>query len=445
MKRNIILMALFLSGITASAQQVLSLQQVKEQALAHNISIRTAEDAVREAREQKKEAFTSFFPQISATGMGFKTNTDMMKTSINTASVLPSSLASVLPPALLSAIPPELSFSMLDRGLMAGVAAVQPLFAGGRIINGNKLARAGVEASEIQKQISENNVELTATQYYWQIISLKEKQRTLDAVDAMLRQLEHDATMAVKAGVGMRNDLLQVQLRQNEVESNRIKLDNGLRLARRMLAQYIGAEGEIDVNDTVNTASMPPFLIQEVNNDDAVAATPEYKLLQKNVEVTRLQKQMEIGKNMPSIGIGATYSHYNMAEGMKNTFGMVFATVTVPISQWWGGAHAIKRRQIAEDVARRQLADNRQQLAIRIQKNRDDVNDAYKQLAIARKGIEQSEENLRLNRNFYQAGTVTMNNLLDAQQKYQQCHDRYTEAYAAWQIKIVEYEQSIGR
>ena len=445
MKRNIILMALFLSGITASAQQVLSLQQVKEQALAHNISIRTAEDAVREAREQKKEAFANYFPQVSATGMGFKTNTDMLKTSINTASLLPSSLATALPPALAGMIPPTLSFSMVDRGLMAGVAAIQPVFAGGRIINGNKLARAGVEASEIQKQISENNVELTATQYYWQIISLKEKQRTLNAVDAMLRQLEHDATMAVKAGVGMRNDLLQVQLRQNEVESNRIKLDNGLRLARRMLAQYIGAEGEIDVNDTVNTASMPPFLIQEVNNDDAVAATPEYKLLQKNVEVTRLQKQMEIGKNMPSIGIGATYSHYNMAEGMKNTFGMVFATVTVPISQWWGGAHAIKRRQIAEDVARRQLADNRQQLAIRIQKNRDDVNDAYKQLAIARKGIEQSEENLRLNRNFYQAGTVTMNNLLDAQQKYQQCRDRYIEAYAAWQIKIVEYEQSIGR
>lgn len=445
MKRNIILTALFLTGITASAQQVLSLQQVKEQALAHNISIRTAEDAVREAREQKKEAFTSFFPQISATGMGFKTNTDMLKTSINTASLLPSSLATALPSALAGMIPLTLSFSMLDRGLMAGVAAIQPVFAGGRIINGNKLARAGVEASEIQKQISENNVELTATQYYWQIISLKEKQRTLDAVDAMLRQLEHDATMAVKAGVGMRNDLLQVQLRQNEVESSRIKLDNGLRLARRVLAQYIGAGGETDAADTVNTASMPPFLIQEVNNDDAVAATPEYKLLQKNVEVTRLQKQMEIGKNMPSIGIGATYSHYNMAEGMKNTFDMVFATVTVPISQWWGGAHAIKRRQIAEDVARRQLADNRQLLAIRIEKNRDDVNDAYKQLAIARKGIEQSEENLRLNRNFYQAGTVTMNNLLDAQQKYQQCRDRYIEAYAAWQIKIVEYEQSIGR
>ena len=154
---------------------------------------------------------------------------------------------------------------------------------------------------------------------------------------------------------------------------------------------------------------------------------------------------MEIGKNLPSIGIGATYSHYNMDQGMKNTFGMVFATVTVPISQWWGGSHAIRRRQIAEDVARRQLADNRQLLAIRIQKNRDDADDAYRQLVIARKGIEQSEENLRLNRDFYQAGTVTMNDLLDTQQKYRQCRDRYTEAYTALQTKVVEYEQSIGR
>jgi len=38
-----------------------------------------------------------------------------------------------------------------------------------------------------------------------------------------------------------------------------------------------------------------------------------------------------------------------------------------------------------------------------------------------------------------------MNDLLDAQQKYQQCHDKYTEAYTTLQTKIVEYEQSIGK
>ena len=56
---------------------------------------------------------------------------------------------------------------MVDRGLMAGVAAIQPVFAGGRIINGNRLAQKGVEASEIQKQMLVNNVELTAEQSKW--------------------------------------------------------------------------------------------------------------------------------------------------------------------------------------------------------------------------------------------------------------------------------------
>lgn len=72
------------------------------------------------------------------------------------------------------------------------------------------------------------------------------------------------------------------------------------------------------------------------------------------------------------------------------------------------------------------------------------MDDAYKQLQLARKGIEQSEENLRLNNDFYHAGTSTINTLLDAQQKYQQCRDRYVDAYAQLQTKILEYKQSIG-
>lgn len=64
---------------------------------------------------------------------------------------------------------------------------------------------------------------------------------------------------------------------------------------------------------------------------------------------------------------------------------------------------------------------------------------------LAKRGIEQSEENLRLNHDYYQAGTITMNDLLDAQQQYQQCRDRYTDAYAALQTKILEYRQSVGQ
>ncbi len=244
----------------------------------------------------------------------------------------------------------------------------------------------------------------------------------------------------------MRNDLLQVQLRQKRVESNRLKLDNALKLAQMVLAQYIGLEGkDIDVSALVEPAQLPAAPTIKVDHDQAVTATPEYQLLQKNVEASALQRKMEAGKLLPSVAVGAGYNYYDMGSGMDSHFGMVFATVSVPISGWWGGSHAVKRRKLAEQNAREQLTDNTQLLKIGMQKDWNDVDDAYKQLVLAKKSIEQSEENLRLNRDYYHAGTVTMNDLLTAQQQYQQSRDRYTDAYAQLQVKMLEYRQSTGR
>ena len=434
-----------LLGLTANAQETLTLQQVKERALAHNINIRTADNAILQAREQKKEGQTLYFLQVSAVGMGFKSTTELIKGDIKVADLLPSSLAAAIPSSIASMLPSNISYGMIDKGVIAGVTAIQPIFAGGQIVNGNKLAKVGVEVSELQKRVSANTVELTAEQYYWQIISLKEKQKTLETVGEMLKNLEKDAAAAVKAGVAMRNDLLEVQLKQNEIESNKLKLENGLKLARMALAQYIGTEGGIDVSTTIDASALPAYPMIKVDHSTAVAATSEYQLLQKNVDATSLQRKMEEGKRLPTVGVGVGYNYMNMGSGIKNNFGAVFATVTIPISQWWSGLYAIKRKKLAEENARQQLTDNAQLLEIRMHKNWNDVDNAYKQLVLAKKSIEQSEENLRLNRNFYHAGTVTMNNLLDAQQKYQQCRDQYTDAYAALQTKILEYEQSIGK
>lgn len=445
MNRKITLTAMLLAACAAQAQQMLTLQQVKTLALQHNIRMKTADNAVQQARQQKQEALTNFFPQVSAVGMGFKTSTEAMKADVHLADLLPSSLAAAIPPAIAGMLPSTIPLSMINKGVMAGVMAVQPVFAGGQIVNGNKLAQVGVAVSELQKQVSANAVTLQAEQYFWQIIALKEKQKTLEAVEEMLKKLEKDADAAVKAGVGMRNDLLKVQLKENEIESNKLKLANGLKLARMVLAQYIGAESDIDVCTTIDPSVLPGCPLLKVDDAQAVATTPEYQLLQKQVEATKLQRRMEVGKQLPKVAIGVGYNYYDMQRGMKNNFGTAFATVSVPISQWWGGSHAIKRKRLAEESAQQQLTDNAQLLKIRIQKNWNDVDDAYKQLLLAKKGIDQSEENLRLNRNFYQAGTITMNDLLDAQQQFQQSHDRYTEAYAALQTKMIEYEQSVGR
>ena len=124
---------------------------------------------------------------------------------------------------------------------------------------------------------------------------------------------------------------------------------------------------------------------------------------------------------------------------------MVYATVSVPISDWWGGSHAVKRRKIEQQKAEEQLADNAELLQIRMQNAYNSVVEARQQLTIAQRSIQQAEENLRLNRNYYRAGTCTMSNLLEAQMLYQQALDKHIDAYADLQNKILEYRQSTGQ
>ena len=90
------------------------------------------------------------------------------------------------------------------------------------------------------------------------------------------------------------------------------------------------------------------------------------------------------------LGGGRQWGQWGQVPPSVTVDTMLFATVSVPISDWWGGSHAIKRKKIAYQQAQDQLADNAQLL-------------------------------------------------------YQQSCDKHTDAYADLQNKILEYKQATGQ
>ena len=429
-----------------SAQRVFTLQQLKDSALHNNIAVRNAQHGIDAAKEQRKEAFTKYFPNVSGTGLWFNANKGMAQTTITPSEVVPSdlatALATMLPAASLASLANPISVSMMKNGTIGALTAVQPVFAGGQIINGNKLAKVGEDVSRLQLQLSENEVEKTAEQYFWQLASLQEKMKTVDAVDTLLAGIHKDVDVAVRAGLAMRNDLLQVQLRQNDIQSQRLKLQNGISIVRLLLSQYCGLR---DTSFVITYQSdVPSALLSRQDHNQALLGTAEYQLLGKQVEAANLQKKLAVGQNLPSVAVGAGYNYHNLLDN-NHTFGMVFATVSVPISDWWGGSHAIKRRKIEYQQAQEQLEDNAELLKIRMQNAWNGVEESYQQLQLAKRSIEQAEENLRLNRDYYRAGTSRMSDLLEAQLLYQQTRDKHTDAYADYQNKLLEYKHAIGQ
>ena len=456
MKRNIFIIGFWIAfsifnfqfSIIVNAQSTYTLEQILDSARHNNIAIRHAEYSVEAAQEQRKEAFTKYFPQVSGSGFWFNANKGMAKMDVNLSDNITPEMAQsiaqsgVLPVEALASLDQPISTTMMKNGVMGSVMAMQPVFAGGQIVNGNKLAKVGEDVSKLQLRLSQNEVDKTAEQYYWQIVSLEEKMKTIEAVEALLADINKDVTVAVKAGVAMRNDLLQVELRQNDVESQKLTLSNNISLLRMLLAQYCGLQST-DFTLSYNPEVTSP-LAEKQDHQTALLSTAEYQLLGKQVEATKLQHKMAIGENLPTVAVGGGLVYHNLLDNGRS-FGMLMATVSIPISDWWGGSHNIKRKKIERQKAVEQLADNAELLKINMQHAWNNVEESYQQLVIAERSIEQATENLRLNRDFYQAGTTTMSDLLEAQLLYQQSLDKRTDAYTDYQNKLLAYRQAVGQ
>lgn len=418
-----LLCLLLVPALSVEAQRSLTLEECSQLALENNARMKNARLDVKGAEEVRKEAFTKYFPSISATGGAFTSDNGM---------------------AELALVPGLLEMTMAKNGVMGGVTAVQPVFAGGQILNNNKLAALAVEVSRYQMKQSENEVLLTVEQYYWLHVSLQEKRKTVSLLETLIDNLYKDVEASVRAGVANRNELLQVQLKKNSIASDRLKVDNNLRLSKMLLSQYIGMPED---DFTVQATLQEPLPSPETYRIDLMSALPTtvaYKLLDKNVEASRLQYKLKVGQNLPSVGIGAGYMYHNILD-TDHSFGMIFATVSVPLTDWWGGSHAIRKQKLQLKAAEYTRQDTNEKLLLQMQKLWNELEEAYEQAKISEESVKTAEENVRLSTDYYQVGTETLSDLLNAQSLLQQSRDQYTDDYTNYLIKRTEYLQATGR
>ncbi len=428
--------AALLCAPALQAQQ-LTLDECVALALENNARMRTAEFSFRASQETSREAFTKYFPSISLAGAAFAANHGMLRHDFN------------IP---LSALDPELpdmdfELSMLKKGTLAGVNLVQPVFLGGRIVNGNRLAHVGEEVGRLEKRRAADEVRRDVEQYYWQLVSLHSKHATVDAAIAMLDTLASQVQVFVNAGITTTNDLLEVKLKRNEMLVARTELDNGISVVKMLLSQSVGkgTTGSVDVASDIEPGDMPEFPHDLYRApQDCLDQTVGHGLLTQNVKAKELEHKMAVGSNLPMVAAGAGYN-YEHILGQGHSFGTVYVTVSVPLTDWWGGSHNMKKKKLETEMARTQLEDSSELLMIAMTNAWNDLNTSYTQMQIARESIDQAQENLRLNRNFYDAGTVTVTDLLDAQTLLRRSQDEFVDAYGKFQLKKLAYLQATGR
>ena len=129
----------------------------------------------------------------------------------------------------------------------------------------------------------------------------------------------------------------------------------------------------------------------------------------------------------------------------KNNIGFFFGIISIPISDWWGGAHAIQKHRLQEKIDNNNYENNIQLLQLEIEQSWNELNEAYMQLQISQLAIAQTQDNLRIYNDRYLSGTITLSNLLEIQTLLQQNQDAYLDAYITFTKKRTYYLQITGQ
>lgn len=434
----------FFPAESHAQNRTFSIDSCKILALKNNYKIKKAVNDVTQSEEQKKSAFTNYFPKVSANASAVKMNDYLIKGKIPEMNLPvyngnPANLAT----ASQFAYFPGTSLNLLDYINTASISIIQPVFVGGQIINGNKLAKLSYEINKDKQAMTETEVLVKTEDLYWSAVSLTEKLKTLESYQKLLNNLESDVKISLKAGLIQRNDLLKIQLKQNELQINRLKLTNGITLTRMALCQHIGIvyDSTLVLVGNLSIAENPQLILS--NTKTAVENRNEYKMLKKAVTAEELQKKIVAGELMPQVSIGAMGIYTDvMDKSSKNM--MAFATVSIPISDWWGGSHKLRQSKAKVESARFNLSETSELLAIQITQAKNAYNEEYFQIGIAQKSIDEARENLKVTTDNYKAGVSNMSDLLEAQSTFQSAEDSLIEAQCNYQIKKAKYLEAIN-
>lgn len=440
------IMILFGLSPVLSAQNNYTLQQCKSLALQNNIQVKNRLLDVEVSEQIKKAAFTKYFPQVEAIALSFRSNKPLMEMNIpgGNLPVYDGNPAN-LPIASQFAYFPGASIAMFEKGTIGMVTATQPVFAGRRIAMGNKLAGLGLEVNQIQLGVAQDEVSFETEKQYWQLFALGEKMKTLERYIQLVDTLHKEVNDAFQAGLITKNDLLKVELKQNELQMSRLKLENGIFLSKMALCQYIGItyDKEIRFIDNLLTDSNPQLIYAD--HQQALANRAEYQLLQKSAEAEEYQTRMLRGEYMPQLGVGAGGLYLDVMDDKSSTAGMVFGTLNIPISGWWEASHKLKERRMKEEQNRNMVTDNTEKLLLQMQQARNSLDEAFQQVQLAGISIRQAEENLEVSRDNYEAGMVNVSDMLEAQALFQSSNDNLINIQCNFQIAKAKYLQVIGK
>lgn len=434
MKKTILIIFACAMAQLAWAQSTMKLgvAECRSMALESSEDMKKAENDELQAQLTQKVAQNARLPRVSASanGMYMFPDLEMMGTT----------------------------FAM-PGAYTAGLVLTQPLYVGGKITSGIKLAKVGVEASKHKTELQRRDVIYNADNAYWTFVAVREQRKMLDGILTFVQAMRERVQLSVDAQLTTKADLLRVDSKLSDVKYQIERATNGLEMCRMNLCSVTGLpmNTAIEPIDTLPEVTAPQAWLYDSNQGESLTMSrPEYKLLEKQIEAADLQIKQIRADYLPTLAFTAGYAFFGnmkmtsmVADGMGGYFpysttinknvGQLMLSLNIPILNWGESSKKIKAQRLVKQNAELDLQKNARLMNIELTNARQNVESAYTMFLTAKSGLAHAEEALRVMRDRYEVGMCTLTDILEAQSAYQQARTNVIEATTQFKIHESNY------
>ena len=505
MRMNRLLGLLLLAGAAApiSAQRLLTLDSCRAMALRNNKQLSISKVKQDIAANLRRSARTKYLPHVSAIGSymhttervslltavdqhllsnlgtvvtsspefqtGYGAVNDMMAGLGKAAPMLGilgiseeqlSAMATIVqqsPEALktkLNAIGQHIvdAFDTDTRNIWAGsVMLTQPVFMGGSIVALNRLANLNEQMARNSLDAREQATIYATDKVYWQVVSLRHKQRLAQAYFDLLKQLDDNVHKMIEEGVATRSDGLSVDVKLNEAEMTLTKVNDGLVLSRMLLCQTIG----LPVNEQIilpeeEAESIAAVAISpELDVAMALENRPELKQLENLSAMSHQATNILKAANLPQVALvgGYVVSNPNVMNGFQKNFRgfwNIGVLVRVPIWDWSDGTYKVRASKGATTILNLELEEAKEKIELQATQTAYQMDEANKRLTLAESSVKRADENLRTANLGFSEGVITPTTVMEAQTAWLQAKSQRIDAEIDVRLSQVNLKKAMG-
>ncbi len=456
MKRTILLLTFVVTVSCMHAQRMLTLEECRNLAIQNNKELQISGEKIKMADNEKKAAFTKYFPQLSANGAYMWNQKDINLLDMGAlSSSLSSSLGGLaqLPMIqhLMSGVN-DMQHLDVQNIWVGNVSLVQPVFMGGKIVNYNQITKFAKQLAESMNNLQLQDLIYKTDETYWQVISLVNKKKLADAYVDLLRKMDSDVTAMIYEGVATEADGLSVKVKLNEAEMAQTKVENGLALTRMLLAQICGLSLEEDLSLADEKLDNFPIETTQASADlnEAFMNRNELRSLDLATKIYKRKERIALAEMLPNVALAANYfvTNPNVFNGFKNDFAGMFnvgVMVKVPLSGWWEGTYRRNSAKAETRIKTLEWQDAREKIELQVNQSVYKVNEAGKKLIASSRNMENAEENLRRANFGFEEGVIPALNLMEAQTAWVSARSSLIDAQIEVKLTEVYLSKALGK